>query len=82
MDEAASLRGQFNGFDSTLRDERVLQLIEIINRHVHFGVASIIDTKQHELIFKGKIAKLWTHLHTMRAMMQFIGLWFICTITD
>jgi hypothetical protein len=57
MKEANALRGEFKGWSTARRDERIALLFSIIERHAMFGVSSAIHHEMYNAIFRGKLTK-------------------------
>ena len=57
MNEAHQLIKQFNKWSPEARDERLFQLISVIQRNVQLGIQSVVHLHAYNNIIKGKIAK-------------------------
>lgn len=57
MVDAGHRNGVFKGFSPAERDERLIQLAEIIESHVEFGVSIAIPHATFNKVFKGKMMK-------------------------
>ena len=55
MKDANARRGSFKGFSPGARDDRLLDLAEIIERHIEFGVSIAIPHAAYDRVFRGKI---------------------------
>jgi hypothetical protein len=57
MQEAASLHGQFSGYEKKERDLLVIRLFKIIAKHIVYGVREIVDVRAWHTIALGKYDK-------------------------
>ncbi len=61
MSDANGRHGQFRGWDDTVRDRKLERLIEIINRHVLGGIASLVGHKAYRSAAKGYLPETVDH---------------------
>jgi hypothetical protein len=62
MSEANALRGEFEHWSETRRNERVALLFSIIEKHALFGVSSAVQQEMYKSIFRGQLDKATAHI--------------------
>jgi hypothetical protein len=62
MSEANALRGEFEHWSETRKNERVALLFSIIEKHALFGVSSAVLQEMYKSIFRGQLDKATLHL--------------------